>query len=161
MKSSVDNTVIVKKQAPILVLGYGNSIRRDDGAGPELAKRIRTADLPDVEVMTFHQLTPELMHDLAEVSLAVFCDAYPAARGSSVCFKCIEPAAVTSEGPFNHACNPSRLLQWTQKIYGRSPKAWMLEIPAHDFGFGEGLSPETKRAVDHAADDVLSFLAET
>ena len=43
----------------MLLIGYGNPGRRDDGLGPALAGAIAAADLPGVEVESGYQLLPE------------------------------------------------------------------------------------------------------
>jgi Ni,Fe-hydrogenase maturation factor len=60
----------------ILVIGYGNTLRRDDGVGVRAAEMMAAdARFADVEVLTTYQLTPELSLDIATASLVVFVDA--------------------------------------------------------------------------------------
>ena len=42
-----------------LVVGYGNRLRGDDGAGPSVAEALLETVPPDVHVLTVHQLTLE------------------------------------------------------------------------------------------------------
>ena len=61
---------------PVLVLGYGNILRTDDGIGWRVAECL--ADDPrlaGVSVIGCHQLTPELALDLSQASLAILVDA--------------------------------------------------------------------------------------
>jgi Ni,Fe-hydrogenase maturation factor len=62
--------------APVLVIGYGNTLRRDDGVGVRAAELI-AADprLAHARVLAVHQLTPELALDIGAVSLVIFVDA--------------------------------------------------------------------------------------
>ena len=46
--------------AEILIVGYGNDLRSDDGAGRVVASRVEAMDLPGVVVRSQSQLTPEL-----------------------------------------------------------------------------------------------------
>jgi len=60
----------------ILVIGYGNTLRRDDGVGVRAAEMMAAdSRFADVEVLTVYQLTPELSLDIATASLVVFVDA--------------------------------------------------------------------------------------
>jgi len=60
----------------ILVIGYGNTLRRDDGVGVRAAEMMAAdSRFADVEVLTAYQLTPELSLDIATASLVVFVDA--------------------------------------------------------------------------------------
>ena len=52
-----------------LVIGYGNDLRTDDGAGRWVAERIESFDLPGVSVRSVPQLTPELTLDIAGTRL--------------------------------------------------------------------------------------------
>ena len=61
--------------ADVLVIGYGNTLRGDDGIGPAVAGEIDRLAVPGVRVIVVHQLTPELAADLAACRRAVFIDA--------------------------------------------------------------------------------------
>jgi Ni,Fe-hydrogenase maturation factor len=50
-------------QLSTLVIGYGNTIRSDDGAGQAVAEALATHALPGVRTQTVHQLTPYFIHD--------------------------------------------------------------------------------------------------
>src|SRR5208282_6599133 len=59
-----------------LVIGYGNPLRSDDGFGWHASRLLAEALTGrDVEVITCHQLTPELAHPLSQCRRAVFIDA--------------------------------------------------------------------------------------
>ena len=62
--------------ARVLVIGYGNALRADDGVGWHAAGLL--ADDPRLvgaTVMALHQLAPELALDLSAATLAVLVDA--------------------------------------------------------------------------------------
>jgi hypothetical protein len=46
-------------EAELLVIGYGNSLRRDDGVGPRVAEAVEALQLPGVRTLTCQLLTPE------------------------------------------------------------------------------------------------------
>jgi len=88
----------------ILIVGYGNPLRHDDGAGRDVAdalwaRRDRAPELARASFSWAHQLTPELAADLADVELAVFLDA--AADGQA-------PGAVTVRYLGPEAVSPGR-----------------------------------------------------
>ena len=73
----------------LLVIGYGNALRGDDGAGPCAARLFgeRCAAQPGPDdtqsrALALHQLLPELVDDLAQAARVVFLDAYPANDGN-------------------------------------------------------------------------------
>jgi len=61
--------------ATVLVIGYGNPGRRDDGLGPALAERLQELRLPGVDVDADYQLTVEDAAAAAEHDVVVFADA--------------------------------------------------------------------------------------
>jgi hydrogenase maturation protease len=66
-----------------LVIGIGNPLRRDDGAGWWLARRAEPW-LPAAQLRTVHQLTPELAEDLAAAARVLFIDAWVVPDGRSL-----------------------------------------------------------------------------
>src|SRR5690348_5980583 len=61
--------------APYLVIGYGNTLRSDDGAGPRAAAEVGAWGVPGLRAWAVHQLTPELASPIASARLVVFVDA--------------------------------------------------------------------------------------
>ncbi len=59
----------------LLVIGYGNPLRGDDGVGPAVSGAIAVLGLPGVRALSVHQLTPELAAEAAGARVAVFVDA--------------------------------------------------------------------------------------
>ncbi len=137
-----------------LVIGYGNPWRGDDGAGPELAGRVATWNLPGVTALGPRQLVPELAAPLAECEGVVFVDAR--AGGEAVEFT---PLAAAPEGAgWDHRSSPAALLTLTRTVYGTAPEAWLLTVPAADFGPGRGLSRRTRQALEVAEARLRAFL---
>lgn len=60
---------------PILVIGHGNDLHSDDGAGRWVPDQIEAMELPNVEVLSIMQLTPEIALDIVDRDLVIFVDA--------------------------------------------------------------------------------------
>ncbi|MGL4555534.1 MAG: hydrogenase maturation protease [Gemmataceae bacterium] len=118
----------------ILVVGYGNELRRDDGVGPLVAREVASWGLPGVVAAASHGLVPELADALSRADEAVFIDASVADR-VEVCE--LAPGPAPSLG---HPSGPRWLLTLAEAAFGRRPPAWLITVPAVDFGHGEGLS---------------------
>jgi hydrogenase maturation protease len=124
----------------VLIIGYGNALRRDDGLGWHAAGLL--ADDPRLAGATIlrrHQLTPELALDVSGAARVIFVDASNAAPGSVA----IEPIAATpaSAAPgWSHHVDPSVLLALARDLYGSSPEAFAVSTGAADLGLGEDLS---------------------
>ena len=44
---------------PVLVIGYGNTLRNDDGVGPRVAEALEALQLPGVRTLSCALLAPE------------------------------------------------------------------------------------------------------
>jgi hydrogenase maturation protease len=132
----------------ILVIGYGNDLRGDDDAGRRAAAQVDAWGAPGVRVVNVHQLTPELADPLAAAAGAIFLDSHPVSEGAAVRVRRVHGG--TSTARFGHACDPQGLLVLTQRVFGRSPEAWWITIPAVNFAFGAPLSSLTARGMAEA-----------
>jgi hydrogenase maturation protease len=143
---------------PALVIGYGNTLRGDDAVGPRAAAAVRGWGLPGVDALAVAQLTPELAEPLSAARLAVFVDARLAAEGdpSGVEVRPLEPSG--GAPAFAHVGDPGRLLALAQAVYGSSPRAWLVTVPAADVGLGEGLSPRAGRGLEVALRRLAALL---
>lgn len=131
--------MMMEGQPPMMVVGYGNTLRRDDGLGVRVAEAFAELRLPGVEVVIRHQLVPELAETVAKASCVVFVDA-SSCGGDKPELVRMKPS--NSNGVFAHASDPASILALAAQLYNGHPEAWSLNMPAHDFGFGEEISPE-------------------
>jgi hydrogenase maturation protease len=130
-----------------LLIGYGNSLRRDDGLGPALAERFEAT--PGVKVETAHQLNAEDALLVSEHDRVVFVDA--SQNASVVNFRWSRLRSEAKAAPFSaHALDPETVLSLALQLAGRAPEAYLLEIKGDDWSLGEGLSPAGARRLDLA-----------
>jgi hydrogenase maturation protease len=140
----------------ILVIGYGNTLRTDDGVGRRVAMAVSSWQRPDVESIAVHQLTPELAEPLATAELAIFVDARLTDGGEAVEVRPLEPSG--GRGGLGHASDPRALLAVARAIYGRSPRGWLVTVPAADLSLGEGLSPAAGRGAEEALGQIAALI---
>ncbi len=140
-----------------LVIGYGNDLRSDDGAGRVVADRIEAMRLPDVAVRSVMQLTPELALDIAGVDTVVFVDA-----SIDVARTTLEPVDAAPVGPsaMTHYNTPATLLGMTATVGAMPSTAVTVSIPVTDLSLGLELTPMTEIGVDQAVAMVTSLLTE-
>jgi hydrogenase maturation protease len=143
----------------ILIIGYGNELRRDDGLGPHVAKMIATAKYPNVRVVTCFQLVPEMAADLAEPRVAVFVDAHADPDRATVELHQVTAGAMTDWS--THAGDPGALLALTHAVYGRAPEAWWVIVPGQDFTFGEGFSAVGEGNASKAIDAIALLIRKS
>jgi hydrogenase maturation protease len=127
----------------ILLIGYGNPARRDDGLGPALAAAVDRLALQGVDVEADYQLTVEDAVEVARHDVVVFADA--AAEGPEpYWFRPVAPAPVT--GFSSHSVEPGEVLSLAAQAFGQRPRAFLLGIRGYDFSpFDERLSPRARR----------------
>ncbi len=139
----------------MLVLGVGSELRSDDAAGRHVADAVGRAELADVEVVSVHQLTPELALDLAGRDRVVIVDA--AVDVTEVTVTDIEPVA--GEQPFSHHLGPGTLLALAGQLDTAPSSVVVVSVPVHDLALGTELSTATAAAVETATARVLELLA--
>jgi hydrogenase maturation protease len=139
----------------LLVIGYGNTLRRDDGVGPRAALSLAARKLPAVIAQAVPQLTPELAEPLAAARLAIFIDARLGGESAEIAIHPLEPA--NAPALLGHCEDPASLLALAQAAYGTCPPCWLVTIPASDFGLGERLSPAAERGLERALRWILSI----
>ncbi|QDG75904.1 hydrogenase maturation protease [Labrenzia sp. PHM005] len=126
----------------MLLIGYGNPGRGDDGLGPAFSETMAAKGLPSWEIDTDYQLVAEHAFDVSQHDLVVFADAE---IGASVpySFREIKPGAQEVLG--SHSLVPETVLALCQTLYGAEPRAYVLGISGKDFGeVKEGLSAEAQ-----------------
>lgn len=134
---------------PLLVIGYGNTLRRDDGVGPRVAERIHALDLPGVETLAAGLLTPELADPISRAAKVVFVDA-SIDQAREVQMRPLPPAE--SSQIMAHAADPRTMLALARDVYGHAPEGFILTIPAEDLGIGEELTAAARQGADEAVD---------
>jgi hydrogenase maturation protease len=139
----------------ILIIGYGNTLRRDDGVGPKVAEAMAVLNLPGVRTLVCHQLTPELAEQISQSRAVVFVDAAVSAKGEVELLE-IQPSDAGQI--LAHATDPRSLLALAKQIYGHSPQAWSLAIPVDDLGFGDGLTTRAKAGFEIALKQIQALV---
>jgi hydrogenase maturation protease len=141
-----------------LIIGYGNALRGDDGAGYIAAELLseRIHD-PEIEILSRHQLTPELMEPIAQARRVIFIDASISGRAGKVTRIPLHPAPACAR--FTHHATPESLLAGAQALYGHTPEAVLYTIPGRFFETGDELTPSVRRAVNDLVDTLEKELA--
>lgn len=120
-----------------LLIGYGNSLRADDGVGPLIAAEVAGSGRNNVRALAVPQLVPELAEAISDVDRVIFVDARAGRGGLSI--EPLQPCQQLDD--LAHFADPKGLLGLTKAIYGAEPRAWIVAVPAERFDYGEALSP--------------------
>ncbi len=140
----------------ILLIAYGNSLRRDDGAGFILAEKLEQLFLQagqSVVRLEVHQLTPELSLDISKenISAVIFLDTRAVTESGDDLLIRVEKVAPAEIGSpsMGHHLDVSLLLAYTAYLFKTPPPSWLVTVPGVDFNHGEGLSQVTTRAIEN------------
>ncbi|MGA3065528.1 MAG: hydrogenase maturation protease [Tepidisphaeraceae bacterium] len=146
--------------APVLVIGYGNALRGDDGVGPAIAEALRDQLSRSVaDVLIVHQLLPELSERLARCRLAIFFDADPQIPPGEIRQQNL-PLSHEPAQSIGHHQSPEQLLAMARELYGSAPPAILYRIGGKDFGFQLGLSEPVQNAIPRLIADVINTVSK-
>jgi hydrogenase maturation protease len=124
----------------LVVFGWGNVSRGDDGLGPLLLARIAEARWADASLIEDFQLQLEHALDLQGADLALFLDA---GKDTPAPFAFTEIHARPGMTHTSHALAPETVLGVYEKtLGGRPPPSFLLCLRGERFELGEGLSAE-------------------
>jgi hydrogenase maturation protease len=147
--STAGADTVLPREPRVLVLGYGNPGRQDDGLGPAAVAEIETFGWPNLTAFDNYQLNIEDAMEVAAHDVVWFIDA--AKTGPA-------PYAVHDVSPASaieftsHVMRPEAILAIARQCYGGSPPAFLLAIRGYEFEFIEKLTPG-------AADNLRAALA--
>ena len=139
---------------PILVFGYGNPGRGDDGLGPAFIEAVEKMELPNVECRSDMQLQVEHVLDMQGREMVLFVDA------DMRCEAPFEFGEITPEKDSSytsHAMTPQALLHSYKDVLKEQPPAtFLLRIHGKTFELGDDISSE---AIDHLKRALKQFTA--
>ena len=139
----------------VLVIGYGNPGRRDDGLGPALVEALEASGLPGVDTDATYQLNIEDGAAIAAYRKVIFVDASVDAAEP---FEWRRITAAPEIAFSSHAVSPEAVLAVCEEHFHSSPEAWVLAIRGYDFEFAEGLSPQARENCNEALDFVKTLI---
>lgn len=142
---------------PLLIVGYGNTLRSDDGVGPKAVDAVAAANWPAVQTLSCALLAPELADTISRAEHVVFVDAAVDVP-PEVQLRPLSPA--DSSQIMAHAADPRTLLALARDVFGHAPRAWWLTIPAENLGIGEKLSPLAQAGLETAVNKLREVAIE-
>ena len=124
----------------ILIVGYGNVLRGDDGVGIHVARELKRQfhDDPEVEIIACQQLTHEMAEDISASELVIFLDAAVDDEPGSVPAGSFTP--IRGVG-YSHDVTAEALVSAAEQLYGELPKAFSITFSGYSFEMGSRLFP--------------------
>ncbi len=144
----------------VLVLGYGNPSRQDDGAGHVLSRLlVRSVRKCGDEAILWrgHQLVPEAVLEAEDVDVVVFCDASLITHENGYALERVDPSSSGGDGLNMHTFGPGSVLALAKKVLGRVPEGWLLSVSGVSFDFSDRLTLECRERVRRAHRGFVSF----
>jgi hydrogenase maturation protease len=148
----------------VLLIGYGNPGRLDDGLGPALAGEVERLGLAGAAVDSDYQLTVDSDYQLtvedaaavAEHDVVVFADA--ALDGPApFSFERIEPKRTVSFS--SHSVEPAAVLGLARDLFGARTPGYCLGIRGYEFNeYRERLSERARANLASAVSFIASVL---
>lgn len=140
----------------VLLIGYGNPGRGDDGLGPAFARRIEARALPGVTVEIDYQLTVDHALMISGFPTVVFADAALDAEGPFY-FRRLDADGAQALG--SHSVSPEAALGLAGLLFGARPGGYVLGLGGSRFGaMAEGLSGPAEENLDRAEAFFLDWL---
>jgi hydrogenase maturation protease len=160
-QSVIDVSESGERHAAIVVIGYGNPLRSDDGIGWRVAHELRSRlDTSRILVLECRQLAPELAEKLREAILVVFVDAAIEGFCGEVRHHRIDQIpAEKSRSMFSHGRTPAALLALAADLYAVAPEAHLFTVSGNSFRYGETLSPAVEGVLPSVIAEIEQLLS--
>ncbi len=139
------------RKPAILIYGYGNPGRMDDGLGNAFVTRLQEwaegLGMEGFEFDSNYQLNIEDAAAIADMDLVVFVDASTEAIDD---FTLTAVDGETKVAFTTHAASPGYVVELCRELYRRAPAAYLLHIKGYDWSFREGLSEQAAMNLEKA-----------
>ena len=140
----------------ILLIGYGNPGRLDDGLGPALASRIEALSPEGLTVEADYQLVVEDAFDVSKHDIVIFADA--AVKGKEPFFF----EEIHSRSPMSlssHSVSPEAVLFFAEQMFHSKARAYVLGIRGYEFNeYEERLSVQAVQNLEEAFQFILDLI---
>lgn len=148
-----------------VVLGAGNPFRRDDGAGPAVARRLAGRLPAGVTVAAIPGDAADLLAALEGAARAVIVDA-TASGAPAGTVRVFDAAAAPLPATFcrsgsSHGLGVAEAVELARVLGRLPPRLTVYGIEGADFTDGEGLSPAVDAAVEAVAGELLVELSRS
>ena len=140
----------------VLVIGYGNPGRLDDGLGPALVEALEKLAIAGVDLDADYQLIVEDAAAVAAHKVVIFADA--AETGPEPFY--LRPVEPKGELGFSsHGCQPGQVMALAQELFRAETKGYILGIRGYEFNeFREALSEKAKANLAAATEFLVKVL---
>jgi hydrogenase maturation protease len=146
-----------------LLIGFGNTLRRDDGLGPYVVDGLATENLRGMEIakISIPQIDLILASGLSRVDVALFVDARVDDSDEPVIVEhCSASEDASPFGSSSHSLSIPDLLRLTRDLYGHKPESYVVMPKGFDFSLGDSLTPEAEHTAALASRALLGLVGQ-
>ncbi|MBC34991.1 MAG: hypothetical protein CL663_02960 [Bacteroidetes bacterium] len=143
----------------VLLYGYGNPGRQDDGLGNAFIDRIeewiKEEGLENIELDSNYQLNIEDAEAISNYDIAIFIDA----SVEEIDDFCVTKVSKESEIVYTtHAASPGYIYDLCIQIYGQAPPTFLVHIKGYEWAFKEGLTENGVANLEKAIEFMKPYL---
>lgn len=153
-------TDFMPDQVNILVYGYGNPGRQDDGLGKaliDLAEEWLSQNQNDnISLDVNYQLQVEDVTEIYDKDLIIFVDASMREDIEDFSFERVEPDPRANFSM--HSVSPAYILALCEKIYGKLPPAYLLHVRGYEWELSEPISSAAQNNMQKAWSSLREIL---
>jgi len=152
---------LTHQKASILVYGYGNPGRQDDGAGVMLAEKldewIVSRNLEGVHTDSNYQLNLEDAATISQYDLVIFADASHEELDDFRMDTLVGSARVEFS---MHAVTPAFILHLSKEVFNREPEAYLLHIKGYEWEFMASMTKKGEENLINALHFLQDFILQ-
>src|SRR3989338_670489 len=113
-----------------LLIGYGNSMRSDDGIGPHVANHMSQQNIPALICQTTQQLQLEVLEDAVNYDRVILVDAHEG--GEEIVYRRIKPRDFLTMSSTHHL-SPELFSELAKVLYGKNLDLHVCSIRGESF----------------------------
>lgn len=142
----------------LFIAGIGNTLRRDDGIGPYIAREIAALPLQQADTSFPIDLNVEWLEILSRFEVVILVDAHADGAGE-VALNEVDPKSYQTTRA-SHYLDPGTIALVIGELFSAKTQLYTCSVPGDDFSVGEGLSEAGKANADKAIRILRQWLAE-
>ncbi len=143
----------MEQKKRVLIYGYGNPGRQDDGIGNEMVDMIqnwiKAHHLTCMQTDSNYQLNIEDAEKISDWDIVVFVDATQEPRINEYKFNAVEPSEAQVEFTM-HAVSPAYVVHLANKLFNKTPETYVLAIKGYEYELKEGLTANARLNLEQA-----------
>ncbi len=133
-----------------VIIGYGNSIRGEDGFGVEVITKLQHNISKNIKLIEAYQLTPELCLELLEADEIIFVDA---AFSEDNHYKLACIIETENQTNISHHISPYVIVSLLNNVYNKFPKIEIFSMLTNSFD-----KIENKSSYEQCIQIIVEFL---